>query len=291
MSIVGGLDIHRKQLTFDYLDTASGEVRRGQICPADRAHLAAWLEGRFTGETARLRDGGVHRVEVCGRGAGRGRDHPARRRACGHRRAAGPQAACQDGQDRFRHLRVLLADGRLPECWIPPSHVLECRALLELYHDLRTEHAAGCSGSRGAVPPGRPGQLGEQGAAHRARAWPRLRSVAAARTIAGRATADHSGPGHAAGAGGPPGRAAPPADRGGPAADRGQGAGTRGCTASARPPRWRLCCWLGGAGRFSSARKAVRFTGLDITVWSSDRKGPPGRLSRQGRRSAALVRL
>jgi transposase len=43
-----------------------------------------------------------------------------------------------------------------------------------------------------------------------------------------------------------------------------------------------LTCWLGGDGRFSSSRKAVRFTGLDITVWSSDRKGPPGRLSRQG---------
>ena len=43
-----------------------------------------------------------------------------------------------------------------------------------------------------------------------------------------------------------------------------------------------LTCWLGGAGRFSSSRKAVRFTGLDITVWSSDRKGLPGRLSRQG---------
>ena len=43
-----------------------------------------------------------------------------------------------------------------------------------------------------------------------------------------------------------------------------------------------LTCWLGGAGRFSSARKAVRFAGLDITVRSSDRKGPPGRLSRQG---------
>jgi transposase len=43
-----------------------------------------------------------------------------------------------------------------------------------------------------------------------------------------------------------------------------------------------LTCWLGGAGRFSSSAKAVRFTGLDITVWSSDRKGPPGRLSRQG---------
>ena len=43
-----------------------------------------------------------------------------------------------------------------------------------------------------------------------------------------------------------------------------------------------LTCWLGGAGRFSSSRKAVRFAGLDITVCSSDRKGPPGRLSRQG---------
>ena len=43
-----------------------------------------------------------------------------------------------------------------------------------------------------------------------------------------------------------------------------------------------LCCWLGGADRFSSSRKAVRFTGLDITVHSSDAKRSPGRLSRQG---------
>jgi transposase len=43
-----------------------------------------------------------------------------------------------------------------------------------------------------------------------------------------------------------------------------------------------LTCWLGGADRFSSSRKAVRFTGLDITVWSADRKGLLGRLSRQG---------
>jgi transposase len=43
-----------------------------------------------------------------------------------------------------------------------------------------------------------------------------------------------------------------------------------------------LTCWLGGAGRFSSSRKAVLFAALDITVSSSDGKGPPGRLSRQG---------
>src|SRR5499425_2989184 len=48
MPIVGGLDIHRKQITFDYLDTATGEVRRGQITPADRKHVRAWL-ARFAG--------------------------------------------------------------------------------------------------------------------------------------------------------------------------------------------------------------------------------------------------
>jgi hypothetical protein len=32
MPIVGGLDIHRKQITFDYLDAETGEVKRGQVC-------------------------------------------------------------------------------------------------------------------------------------------------------------------------------------------------------------------------------------------------------------------
>jgi hypothetical protein len=41
-----------------------------------------------------------------------------------------------------RHLRTLLAEGRLPECWIPPEHILEYRALLETYHDLRRAHTA-----------------------------------------------------------------------------------------------------------------------------------------------------
>jgi len=43
-----------------------------------------------------------------------------------------------------------------------------------------------------------------------------------------------------------------------------------------------LCAWLGGADRFTSSRKAVRFAGLDITVHCSDSKRSPGRLSRQG---------
>ncbi len=44
MTIVGGMDIHRKQITFDYLDTTTGEVMCGQVTPADRQHLRAWLE-------------------------------------------------------------------------------------------------------------------------------------------------------------------------------------------------------------------------------------------------------
>ena len=43
-----------------------------------------------------------------------------------------------------------------------------------------------------------------------------------------------------------------------------------------------LTCWLGGTDRFSSARKAVRFAGLDVTVYSSAGKRSPGHLSRQG---------
>jgi hypothetical protein len=59
MPIVGGLDIHRKQITFDYFDTETGQVCRGQISPADREHLRAWL-ARFAG-----RDDVAFAVEGC----------------------------------------------------------------------------------------------------------------------------------------------------------------------------------------------------------------------------------
>jgi hypothetical protein len=43
MPIVGGLGIHRKQITFGYPGTVTGEIKRGQIAPADRAHLRPTL--------------------------------------------------------------------------------------------------------------------------------------------------------------------------------------------------------------------------------------------------------
>jgi hypothetical protein len=42
------MDIHRKQVTFDYLDLVTGEVKCGQIAPAGRVSLRAWLR-RFAG--------------------------------------------------------------------------------------------------------------------------------------------------------------------------------------------------------------------------------------------------
>ena len=142
MPIVGGLDIHRKQITFDYLDTVTGQVCRGQISPADREHLRAWLarfagredvafavEGctgwRYVAEELAAAGVAAHLAEPADTAFARGRK----------RHAKTDKTDC-------RHLRMLLAEGRLPECWIPPGHILECRALLETYHDLRAEHTA-----------------------------------------------------------------------------------------------------------------------------------------------------
>jgi transposase len=179
-----------------------------------------------------------------------------------------------------RHLRQLLAEGRLPECWIPPGHILECRALLELYNDLRGEHTAWVQRihavlfHQGAPALGEGALRSEQGLASLREAAAaclspagQLQIAAALEVIAALEARLHvlrhqllDAARHLTGAK--------------VLAARLYGVGP--VTALA------LTCWLGGAGRFSSSRKAVRFAGLDVTVYSSDRKGPPGRLSRQG---------
>ena len=47
MAIVAGFDVHRAQITFDALDTDTGEVMRGRI-DATPAAVARWAE-RFEG--------------------------------------------------------------------------------------------------------------------------------------------------------------------------------------------------------------------------------------------------
>jgi transposase len=280
MPIVGGLDIHRKQLTFDYLDTVTGQVTRGQVAPADREHLGAWLarfagrddvefaaEGctgwRYVAEELAAAGIGVHLAEPADTAFARGRKRHAK----------------TDKTDA-RHLRQLLAEDRLPECWIPPAHVLECRALLELYHDLRREHTAWVQRVHAV--------FFHQGGPHLAEGA--LRSTAGLAAVREAAAAHLSPAGQAQVAAALQMmtvleeqlhalrhqllHAARHLKGAKVLAARVYGVGP--LTALA------LTCWLGGAGRFSSSRKAVRFAGLDITVHSSDRKGPPGKLSRQG---------
>jgi transposase len=278
-SIVGGLDIHRKQITFDYLDTVTGEVSCGQITPADRAQLRAWLAGRF-GHPERV----AFAVEAC-----TGWRYVAEELAAAgvavHLAEPADTATLRGRKKRAktdradaRLQRDLLAQGRLPECWIPPAHVLECRALLECYHDLRREHTAWVQRTHAV--------LFHQGAPvfgdmSRAEAPAELAAVAR----------EHLSPAGQQQAGlcvrmmGLTGseldalraqlvRAARQLHGARTLTESIYGVGP--ITALA------LTCWLGGAGRFSSARKAVRFAGLDITVHSSDGRRSPGHLSRQG---------
>ena len=142
MSIVGGFDIHRKQITFDYVDTVTGEVKCGQVRPADRQHLRMWLE-RFVD-----RSDAAFAVEAC-TGWRYVVEELTRVGVQAHLAEPADTAAARGRKKRAKSdradsklIRELLEHERVPECWIPPRQVLEYRILLELYHDLRREHTA-----------------------------------------------------------------------------------------------------------------------------------------------------
>ena len=280
MAIVGGMDIHRRQLTFDYVDSATGEVVRGQVGPADRQHLAAWLR-RFAGGAdvsfaVEAGTGWRYVVEELARAGVR----PVLADPAETATLRGRKRRAKTDRADAKLLREALAAGRIPRCYIPPSDVLECRALLECYQDLRREHTAWIQRIHAvlfhhgvpAVPAGELSAATGRGCALEAA---RAHLTPAAQTQV-RIAADMLNVIEAylydlrrellrrsrqmRGA-----RMLEQAIYGvGP------------ITALA------LCCWLGGANRFSASRQAVRFAGLDITVHSSDTKRAPGRLSRQG---------
>jgi transposase len=277
MSIVGGLDIHRQQVTFDVVDTVTGEAWRGQVRPADRVHLRGWLAGlagRGQGDLAMEGCTGWRYVaeEVAAAGFTAHVGDPAEIAA-----RRGPKKRAKTDRADARLQRELLERGEFPECWVPPAGVLDWRQRLETHHDLRVQHtawvqrihavlfhhgappcgdlstAAGRAALEAAIrdlsPAGRDqvavalGQL-ELAAAQLAACRASLTAIAAHVT--------------------------------GPVVLRRQLYGVGPVTALA------MTCWLGGAGRFTSSRQAVRFTGLDITVYSSAGKRSPGHLSRQG---------
>jgi transposase len=278
VSIVGGFDVHRRQITFDYLDTDSGQLLRGRIAPACRAVLRRWLAERFAGRTdvefaVEACTGWrfvVEELELAGIAASLA--EPADTAAARGRK----QRAKTDPADAA-HLRELLAGGRLPTSWIPPVQVREMRAVLELYKDLRDEHTAwvqrihatlfhqgvpGLGNGSVSAPAGRArleageglSAAGRQAVAVALRVLDALDTELDALHRQIRTFAD-----------GQPGCQALQAQYG------------VGAITSAA-----IWAMMGDTRRFTASRQAVRHTGLDITVYSSDGKRAPGHLAKQG---------
>jgi hypothetical protein len=155
VSIVGGVDIHRKQLTFDYVEEETGRWERGRVAPADRQHLARWL----------VRFEGVQDVQFAMEGCTGWRYVAEEMRAAGvtpHLAEPAETAALRGRKRRAKTdradaklLRELLATGRLPGCYIPPSAVLEWRgAAGALPRPARAALRLGPAHPRGLLPPG-----------------------------------------------------------------------------------------------------------------------------------------
>jgi len=124
MRIVGGLDIHRAQITFDCVDLRTGEEVRGQIRLATREQVRSFLASlgrkkaafvleattgwRFIAEELERAGMGTHLAEPAETRAKRGNKHRAK----------------TDRADA-RLLRDLLLRGKLPESWISPAHLCE----------------------------------------------------------------------------------------------------------------------------------------------------------------------
>jgi transposase len=140
MSMVCGLDLHRQQITFDAMDTASGEVWRGRVWQPDRDRVRRWLRH----DVARKANG--QPVALAVEGCTGWRYVVEEITAAGFEAHVAEPADTQAARGRKRHaktdrsdarlLRELLRRGDLPESWIPPSIVLEWRERVRLYKSL-----------------------------------------------------------------------------------------------------------------------------------------------------------
>src|SRR3954468_4034490 len=273
LSIVMGLDQHRAQITAEWLDTDTGELSRRRVSPADRAGVRAFaarfaeqdldvaLEAttgwRFAAQELAAVGARVHLAEPAESAALRG----TKRRAKTDRADA-------------KHLRELLAAGRLPESWIPPEHLLELRARVRLRHTLVDERREWQQRMQSVLyhhgAPARGGLMTAE-----SRAWlGGLPLPAAAReqiTVALAMIDAHDAQ-------------LAPLDRELRTYARRQA----GCRALMRHygigplTAVTILAELGDARRFSSSREAVRYSRLDITVHQSAARRAPGHLSRQG---------
>src|SRR3954452_18033420 len=135
VTIVMGLDQHRAQISAEWIETATGEVSRARVAPADRAGVRRFA-ARFGGEDVEvaLEATTGWRFVVEEFGAVGARVHLAEPAETAARR--GTKKRAKSDRADARHLRELLMVGRLPESWIPPAHLLDLRSRVRLRHTL-----------------------------------------------------------------------------------------------------------------------------------------------------------
>ena len=140
MSMVCGLDLHRRQITFDVLDSVSGEVWRGRLWQPDRERFRRWLcrevAGRANGEPVAMAVEGCTGwryvvEEIVAAGFEAHVAEPAETQA-----KRGKKRRAKTDRSDAQLLRELLQRGELPESWIPPTAVLEWRERTRLYKSL-----------------------------------------------------------------------------------------------------------------------------------------------------------
>jgi transposase len=275
MAIVGGLDIHRRQITYDWIDIDTGQARHGRIQPATRVELRTWLT-RFTGQQADFAleaTTGWRFVaeEVMGAGCRAHLAEPADTRAL-----RGPKRRAKTDRTDARLLRELLEQGRLPSSWIPPTWILDLRTTVRLRKTLVDQRTAWQQRIHAALfHHGLPRPTQEL-LSRASRAWlERVTLPPASRQALAVALRQIDGLD----------AELDPIDQWLRALARRQ-AGCRalmshhyGIGAITAPT---ILAELGDARRFVGGDQVVRYMGLDITVYASDGKRSPGHLSRQG---------
>jgi transposase len=273
MTIVMGLDQHRAQITGEWIDTDTGELQRARVAPADRTAVRTFLtqfRGRELEVALEATTGWRFVVEELRRvGAVVHLAEPAE--TAGLR---GPKKRAKGDRADARHLRELLMVKRLPESWIPPDHILDLRARVRLRHELSEQRSEwqqriqatlyhhGCPQRRSLLIGDGREWLASQPLTETAR-----EQVTVALAMIDALELQIA-----------------PLDEELHAFARRQA----GCKALMAHygigplVAVTILAELGDCTRFSSSRQAVRYSGLDITVYQSDQRRAPGHLSRQG---------
>jgi transposase len=266
------VDVHRRQITFDALDSETGEVSRGRI-DATPAAVGAWVR-RCEGEVEVAVEACTGWLFVCDALTAAGAE-PHLAEPVETRALRGRKHRAKTDREDARWLRELLCDGRLPEAWIPPEHVRQWRSRARLRHTLIDERTQSFQRIRATLFHHGIGGSPEKLRTAEGRAFLQELDVPAdarERIEIALAMIDAIEAQIA------------PLERELRQLARRQ----TGCRAPMRLygmgelTALVTLCELGDVGRLSASRKAVRMAGIDIGVHRSDRRARAGKLSRQG---------